>query len=234
MNARLTYQSRPQFRPRAFTLIEVLLAVGIFAIVLASINTVFYAALRLRNKTAQLLDQTVPEQQALAFLRRDLRAAAAPGILLAGPMQSVASSNSMSLNDGLQFYTTTGVLSDDVPWGDIQKVVYQLKPPTNSLTFTGLSLVRTVTRNLLPTLQEEHVDEYLMGNVQQMAFTYYDGTNWTATWDSTTTGGLPLAVRVQIQKASESEQPLNLQRPIELLVPLLAQSSTNQSETAEP
>ena len=36
---------------RAFTLIEVLLAVGVFAIVLFAINTVFFSALRLERAT---------------------------------------------------------------------------------------------------------------------------------------------------------------------------------------
>src|SRR6266571_3956497 len=60
---------------RAFTLIEVLLAVSVFAIVLIAINTVFYSALRLRATTARVLDQSAPLQQTLIVLRRDLHGA---------------------------------------------------------------------------------------------------------------------------------------------------------------
>lgn len=230
MNPRSTIDRRVA----AFTLMELLLAVGIFAIVLASINTVFYAALRLRNKVSHLLDETAPMQQALAMLRRDLQGAAAPGVKLAGPMQSLLAGSSMSQSGGLQFYTTTGLLTADSPWGDIQKVVYQLKPPTNGLAFAGQGLVRTVTRNLLPTAQEEYVDEFLVGNVEQLLFTYYDGTNWTDTWDSSTLGGLPTAVRVQILLVSEDPAPLaRAQQPIEMWVPLMAQTLTNQTQATQ-
>jgi len=213
---------------------ELLLAVGIFAIVLASINTVFYAALRLRNKVSHLLDETTPLYQALGTLRRDLQGAAAPDVMLAGPMQSLVAGTTLSQSGGLQFYTTTGLLSAEAPWGDLQKVVYQLKPPTNGLAFAGQGLVRTVTRNLLPTAQEEYVDEYLLGNIDQLMFSYYDGTNWTDTWDSTTLGGLPRAVRVQIVLVSDEPSPLRAPEPIELLVPLVAQTRTNQTQTAQP
>jgi len=40
----------------AFTLIEIMLAVAIFAVVLAAINGVFYGAMRLRAKTAAAVE----------------------------------------------------------------------------------------------------------------------------------------------------------------------------------
>src|SRR5437773_1738077 len=57
----------------AFTLMEVLLAVAVFSIVLVAINTVFYSGLRLRAGTVAALDQSVPVEQALNILRRDLK-----------------------------------------------------------------------------------------------------------------------------------------------------------------
>ena len=49
---------------RAFTLIEVLLAVGIFAIVLFAINTVFFSALKLERATNRAVDARAPLNQA--------------------------------------------------------------------------------------------------------------------------------------------------------------------------
>ena len=63
---------------QGFTLIEVLLAVGIFAIVLFAINTVFFSALKLERATSQAVDARVPLNQAFAILRRDLQGAVQP------------------------------------------------------------------------------------------------------------------------------------------------------------
>jgi prepilin-type N-terminal cleavage/methylation domain-containing protein len=63
---------------RAFTLIEVLLAVGIFAIVLFAINTVFFSALKLERATSRIVDARAPLNQAFAILRHDLQGAVQP------------------------------------------------------------------------------------------------------------------------------------------------------------
>src|ERR1019366_5609002 len=68
---------------RAFTLIETVLALGLMAMVLAAITGVFFSALRLRERTADTVDNALPAQQATAILRRDLQCAMAPGGILA-------------------------------------------------------------------------------------------------------------------------------------------------------
>ena len=69
---------------RGFTLLELLLATAIFAIVIIAINVVFFAALHLRNRVTATLDEAVPVQQALALLRKDLQNTVSPGGVLAG------------------------------------------------------------------------------------------------------------------------------------------------------
>ena len=146
-------------RREAFTLLEILLAVAIFAIVLLAINGVFYGAMRLRSKTARLIEDSLPVQQTVAMIKRDLRGLVAPGTTFAGPLKSGVSmgvgsgsgagggggasgGSSASGGSGLgltsaglgatELYTATGVLTDFAPWGNIQKVSYVLRPPTNS------------------------------------------------------------------------------------------------------
>lgn len=69
---------------RAFTLLELLLATAIFAIVIIAINVVFFSALHLRNRVTATLDEAVPLQQALVTLRKDLQNTVSPGGVLAG------------------------------------------------------------------------------------------------------------------------------------------------------
>ena len=56
----------------AFTLIEMVLAIGVAAIVLVAINAVLFAALRLRDATNGVVDAAAPVDQTVTFLRRDL------------------------------------------------------------------------------------------------------------------------------------------------------------------
>src|SRR5437660_9135586 len=71
-----------------FTLIEVLLALMVCAVVLVVISSVFSGALHLRERAAANLDQSLPIERAINVLRRDLKNAVPPGGLLAGPLQS--------------------------------------------------------------------------------------------------------------------------------------------------
>ena len=53
-------------------MLEVLIATVAFAIVLASINAVFYSAVRLRNHAAESIDRALPLEHALTIMKRDL------------------------------------------------------------------------------------------------------------------------------------------------------------------
>ena len=61
-----------------FTLIELMLAMGVCAIVLAAINGVFFGALRLREATIRAVDEAEPAQLALTTMRNDLQSAMSP------------------------------------------------------------------------------------------------------------------------------------------------------------
>src|SRR3989442_1769371 len=85
-------------RRTAFTLLELLLAVAIFAVVLASINAVFYSAMRLQRRASGTIEESLPLQQTVTILKRDLQGLVAPGGVLAGPLQSgMFSGNSSGL-----------------------------------------------------------------------------------------------------------------------------------------
>jgi type II secretory pathway component PulJ len=211
-----------------------LLALAVSAIVLAGIGGVFYSAVRLRERTAALVDASAPLHQALAFLRRDLRGVVPPGGIMAGDFRSGAISSGLFQGYGLQFSTTTGTLKDDVPWGDLQDVVYELRDPTERNYTGGKDLFRSVTRNLLPTATQDATDQFLLGNVQSLEVACYDGTDWRDSWDSSLGDtNLPVAVRVRIELAGDNSTDARGSQPIEVIVPLVIQSRTNSIPTTE-
>jgi type II secretion system protein J len=222
-----------------FTLLELLLAVLVFSIVLAAIHVVFFSAFKLRNKTADVIERSLPVQQALAIIKRDLANLVPPGGVLSGALQSTptlttagsGTSGSLSQPSGPQFYTAVGIVDDTAPWGEIERVSFRLVPPTNNTA--GMDLYRSVARNLLPVLQDETEDQYLMSGVESIAFQFYDGNAWKDTWDSTqadTTTGLsnhvPYAIKMDLQLYNQNPsagQPA----PVELIVPVLVLARTN-------
>lgn len=226
---------------RAFTLIEVLLAVGIFAIVLFAINTVFFSALKLERATSRVVDARLPLNQAFAFLQRDLQGAVPPmtnSYLLprnfttgGGRSGGLGSSQEGSL----EFFTTTGTLSDESPWSDLQKVRYELVPAADRATAKGQDLVRVITRNILATTTEEESEQLLVSDVENVEFQCYNGTDWRTTWDTSAGDvGLPQAVRVRIQLAAENPTVKLSREPLELLVPITTVLLTNSLAGGTP
>ncbi len=224
-------------RAEAFTLVEVLIAVMVSAILLAAVNGVFYGAMRLREKTTRAIEKSLPIQQAVSIIRRDLLGIVVPGGRLTGTLKTAAVSTGTSTGFGTplgaEFYTSTGLPSAYGPWGDVQKVVYTLRSSTNQTRSAGMDLVRSVTRNLLANVQEQTEEQWLLGDVRTVEFLFYTGTEWRSDWDSTTEEkALPRGIKVQILLAADDAQSERVQTPIQIVVPIVTQSSTNKTQTA--
>lgn len=225
--------TRPIYGSRdAFTLMELVLAMGVCVIVLTAINAVFFSALHLRESTVQAVDESLPVQQMLATLRRDLQNAMPPstnGVLSGDFKVGDVTSVGMSQNVAIELNATTGALHEYEPWGDVQRVTYELRNPAVRATATGKDLIRSVTRNLLATITPTPDDQWMMGNVESLVFECYDGSQWRNTWDTTLSDdSLPIAVRVRIQLAGNTSGDAGSRQPIEIIVPLSSQSQTNQ------
>ena len=215
-----------------FTLIEMILAIGVAAIVLVAINAVLFSALHLREITQAAVDDATPLDQAVTILRRDLQCAVPPepnGVLTGDFKAGNVTSLGLSQPVDIEIFTATGALHDNEPWGDIQRVTYELKDPATR-TAAGKDLVRSITRNLLSSTTLDVQDQPLLSGVESIRFSCFDGTQWLDTWDTTDTTtsdtNLPVAVRVLIQMAGNNSDNTRPQ-PIQILVPMDSQSRTN-------
>lgn len=219
-------------KTRAFTLIEVLLAMAICAIVLVAINAVFASAVRLRDKTSAALNEAMPVNQALDILRHDLKGTVGPGGFMAGDFKCDAQGmgTSMGLNGepgggGLDFFTCTGLIRQSAPWGDLQEVYYELKPPADR-TQPGMELVRNVNRNLLASSAQTADAQWLLSGVQTVEYDCFDGTQWRSSWDTSQGDtNLPNAVRIRLQLVAKEGQNAAALKPLEMIVSLGAQTT---------
>jgi general secretion pathway protein J len=220
-------------RRHAFTLLEMLLALSISAIVLVGIGGVFFSAMRLRERTAALLDASGSLYQTLAILRRDLQGTLPPGGLMAWDFKCGAVNSAVGQVVGLQFSTTTGIIKDDSPWGDIQQVTYELRDPVVRTNSAGKDLVRTVTRNLLSTTTPDYHEQSLLSNVERMEITCFDGMQWRELWDTSLTDtNVPSAVRLRLHLVGAEDEDRRQRQPFEMVIPLVTQSRTNQTQQA--
>jgi prepilin-type N-terminal cleavage/methylation domain-containing protein len=235
---------RPTVRSprRAFTLMEILLALAVSGIVLSVITTVYFSALQLRNRTVGSFDEILPLQHAVAVIKRDLAGILPPGGTLSGELQSTPGlddvSASMNLFAGGQqvsplFYTASGIIDEYSPFADVQQVAYYLVPATNAYV-GGQDLVRVVSGNLLPSTTVEATSRWLMGGIESMYFHYHDGTSWLTSWDSTVSSNLPTAIKVELVLTPDDNRPnAYLQEPVEIIVPLVMQARTVASNDEE-
>jgi type II secretion system protein J len=216
---------------QAFTLIEMVLAVGIAALALLCAASVLFTTIRLRDAASDMVDKAAPVEQALTYLRRDLQCCVPPtngtAGLLSGSFRVGNGIQSLGIGEpvAVEMFTATGALGEKTPWADIQRVSYELKNSTD--TSGRRDLYRSVVRNLLSVNSTPEVDDQLMlANVENVKFSCYDGAQWLEVWDTTdytsVNTNLPLAVRVQIQMAGADAN-----EPVELVVPIDSVSRTN-------
>jgi type II secretion system protein J len=237
-----TFHHASRITHHGFTLIEMILAIGIAAIVLIAVNAVFFTSLHLRDDTSDMVDAATPVDAAVTFLKRDLQCAVTPtngtGKILSGGFRVGNNINSVGSSDpvAIEMFTASGALSDSQPWGDIQRVTYELKTPT-SQSANGRDLYRSITRNLLSLSTPEITDQLMLSGVTSLKFSCYSGSQWLDVWDTTdpttTYTNLPSAVRVDIQMSGNNVQP------VVIVVPIDSQSQTNtvlasSSTTASP
>jgi len=218
-----------------FTLVEMILAIGVAAIVLVAVNAVLFTSLHLRQVTTDVVDAATPVDQTFTFMRRDLQCVVTPTNgttkVISGSFRTgTVTSTGIPEPVAAEMFTATGALSDSAPWADIQRVTYELK---NSTTISGQrDLYRSVTRNLLSVNTPDVKDQLMLNGVETVKFSCFDGIRWNETWDTSdptsVNTNLPLAVRVEIKLAGSD----TMTEPIQLVVPIDAVVRTNMVLTS--
>jgi type II secretion system protein J len=227
-----------------FTLLELIIAMAVGAVVLLVIQTTFFSALRLHNTTHERIDRNLAMERALGIIRRDFAGLMLPTAttttpMLAGQFQTENFSSVGGENHGERvtpdMATTTGRIDGYNPFSEVQRVALYLAPGTTPEggASNAKNLVRVVTRNLLPVQEtDEGEEQILLEGVQSATASYYDGTAWTDTWDSEATSTLPRAIKLSIvmmPAASSTATP----QPIDLTVPISVRTTTSQREDQE-
>jgi prepilin-type N-terminal cleavage/methylation domain-containing protein len=225
-----------------FTLLELLIATAVAAIVLLAIDSTYFGALKLYRKTNDELATDLVRQRTLDLIEHDVDGLMLPASVNSTPPAGTFSgqfqdtptdSITQEFSDqriSPDFYTTSGTVDGWNPFSEVQAVAYFLAPTTDASH--AKTLIRAVTRNLLPLQTPVTTEQILVPGVADAEFDYFDGNEWTTTWDSTATSTLPLAIRFSLTLAPSNPNDPPPQ-PIQLLLPVLVQTSTTASQAAQ-
>ena len=217
-------------RTRAFTLIELIMALAVCAILLAAIYGVFSRAIHLRNNATQRTRDVRVRAHAAAMLRNDLRNALVSGGVLAATLEGSAESHGTGFPGYLKFTATTAKDTEDEIWGDVQEVEYYIARDSEVADQKVGVLVRTINHDILNTTQQTPPEERVLAGVESMDVSFYSGTEWKTSWEVTTDSKtLPEAVRVTIQPVADADgiKPA----AIEVLVPWTTQAAIETTTT---
>lgn len=187
----------PQQRRRTFTLMELLAALALTAVIMSGVLSLLVATLRARDRQFQQQNAAFTQGNALRRLIQDLRGMVPPATAgVYGAIEGVAGVYDNCRHDSLQFASAVNPPQHGIFGTDLINVSYALQLNERSDAF---DLVRSVRRNLLPSTESVPEETVLLSTVRELSFAYFTGEEWQDSWTASASDNrLPEAVRVRI------------------------------------
>lgn len=196
-------------KPRAtnrkgFTLLEVLVASTMTAVLAGSLYAMLHTAFRARRSAAEAVGGSRRAELAAHFICAELRSAVVPNGILAGTFFGEDATGGLGReSDTVSFYRTADASDQEAGQGEIMMVELACEPSSRS---AGMDMVRRVRRNLLASTFYDLPGEVLCRDVLAFNLRYFDGVEWMDSWDSSVEENtLPLAVEVDLVLAVEKK-----------------------------
>ena len=191
-----------RIHPRGFTLLELLVATGMTAVLAGSLYATLHTAFKARRGANDAVGQMRRAELAVELIRTDIESAVLPRGMLAGQFLGEDETDRTGRPmDSLVLHCTAGGGAPTEGTGDVRMVELSCEPAEDGMSMV---LVRRVSRYLLATTVEEAEPEIICRGVRALDLKYCDGTEWQDSWDSTTRDNtLPLAVEVTMELAPE-------------------------------
>lgn len=194
-------------RAAGFTLLEVILAVTITAIVSAALFTSLSGAFTTRRQIEDHLSGRESARAILSLVRTDLQCVPPPGGRIGGVfIGERATGMNNAARDQLTYVTANTNLKSDQDLADRRQV--ELRLLESAEDDEHYVLARMVTGNLLATATPEPALQVLSRRVVSLHLRYLDAGEWVNEWDSTQRdNALPAAVEIVLVTAPEQNRP---------------------------
>ncbi len=171
-----------------FTLIEVMIAIALSALLLVTVYSTYFSLARTIDSTTQSQELLENGRVLLEMLKRDLRGVTGGQFALIGTSQQI---DGKPVTD-IEFVTSSRSSTNPLMWS---KVAYSLIQDDQGQKI----LIRKEAKN-------PNDDVNLLGKafevsrmVSAFQLTFFDGTEWQEKWDSRATGKLPKQVRIVVE-----------------------------------
>jgi type II secretion system protein J len=203
---------KTKYRTRAFTLLEIIVAVALMNMIALSL----YSSLYVTSKAKRSVTEAIGPYQGLtpvfSELGRDLLAALPPGGILAGGFYGESLTIGQNQDaDILQFCSASWWPHDGQVAGNLVRVSYELVTDED---LQETVLVRDTTTNLLSSKTVEEPRREVIGRrIRSFNLRYFDGYAWLDSWDSTVVNALPMAVEISLT-ADITPKSTDLARPV--------------------
>jgi len=200
--------TRRHARVRAFSLLEMLVATALGAVLAASLYASLGIAFKARRSALGAVEPVRKADIAMELLGEDIRSAVVPNGILAGPFVGEDGTDTQGRDsDSIVFYGSAASPELAEGIGDIKKIELGCVPADDG---RGQVLVRLITTNLRAPRTVEPVQEILCRGVYSLNLRYYDGSIWSEYWDSTTAdNALPCVIEVTLQLISDRPTDAN-------------------------
>ena len=194
-------------RRHGFTLLELVLAMGMVAIIAVSMFASMKVAFGNQKSATEAVEPSRTADLAMEFIRQDLQNTLPPHDpqnyssqfqYLAGPFQGQNTGGTNGSDAELTFFSTADMKLHPSGNGDIKQIELTTDQPACA---TQKCLVRRCARNLTVEQQPPPYDEEILcRGIDSFTLRFYDGSNWNDSWDSTqmTPNEVPEAVEVTI------------------------------------
>ena len=179
-----------------FTLLELLFAMTLMALVAGTLYSSLYIASKAHNSATEALEAPRTAALALELLAQDFDAALPPVGLLAASFVGTDGSG-VGNSDSLVFFSCGHAPKEGEVASDIRRIQLSVEVlPTE----TQPVLIRRLTTNLLSSQTPPVLEQVLCRRVTYFNLRYFDGSLWQDTWDSTTNNNmLPMAIEVTLE-----------------------------------
>jgi prepilin-type N-terminal cleavage/methylation domain-containing protein len=200
-------------RARGLTLLEVILAITIIALMMVALGTFMRRTLDIREQVIKESDRTQIARSFLESLAAELRAIPGGEQLnfpveqrLVGDRRSISFlTTTLPERERFVFYQDT----DEPPPAahDVRLVTYDLWVDGDETTEDGNPLVGGITRTLRQTLSQAVIDEddpltertdVWAPELDYLEFRYFDGVQWRTDWTFTEGNALPQMIQITV------------------------------------
>ena len=183
-----------QNKSNGFTLIEMLLAIALSALLLVTVYSTYFSIARSIDTTLETQELLETGRVLLEMIKRDIRGIAGGRFPLVSTLEEIDG----KLVTNVSFITSTPSTTNPFRWS---KVGYALTRDEQSRWI----FIKKEAGNPNDDLDQLGKVFEISKLVTSFRLTFFDGTEWLEQWDSRSTGKLPKQIRITVEISDEKK-----------------------------